>query len=129
MRDVAVVHVARAPRGSGLQDCVVCYIASGDTEADAGIAVGLKGAGALINVADQPRLCDFIAPSIVDRSPLVIAISTGGASPMLGRVLRSRLESSIPVAYGRLAAFMGRARAQVAAKLPSADERRRFWER
>src|SRR6201996_8466757 len=114
MRDVAVVHVARAPRGSGLQDCVVCYIASGDTEADAGIAVGLKGAGALINVADQPQLCDFIAPSIIDRSPLVLAISTGGASPIFGRLLRSRLESQLPAAYGGLVAFMGKARGAVA---------------
>ena len=129
LRGVAFEHVAREPTRDDLAGCAVCYVATGDGDADARIAAEISGAGPLINVADQPRLCDFIAPSIVDRSPLVIAISTGGASPMLGRLLRARLESSIPAAYGRLAAFMGRARAQVAARLPSPTARRRFWER
>jgi uroporphyrin-III C-methyltransferase/precorrin-2 dehydrogenase/sirohydrochlorin ferrochelatase len=61
--------------------------------------------------------------------PLIVAISTGGASPMLGRMLKARLESAIPAAYGRLAAFMGRARARVAAALATTRARRRFWER
>ncbi len=129
LRGVAFEHVPREPERSDLEACVVCYIATGDAETDARTAGRLKGATALINVADQPDLCDFIAPSIVDRSPLVIAISTGGASPMLGRLLRSRLESQLPAAYGRLVAFMGKARAAVAAKLESVDSRRRFWER
>ena len=129
LRAIAFEHVAREPTRADLAGCAVCYVATGDGATDARIAAEISGAGPLINVADQPGLCDFIAPSIVDRSPLVIAISTGGASPMLGRLLRARLESSIPAAYGRLAAFMGRARAQVAAKLPSAEGRRRFWER
>src|SRR5580658_3939187 len=122
-------HFAREPTTADLEGCAVCYVATGNVETDRSIASRLRGAPALINVADQPDLCDFIAPSVVDRSPLVIAISTGGASPMLGRLVRARLESSIPAAYGRLAAFMGRARAQVAARLPSVDGRRRFWER
>ena len=129
LRGVAFEHVAREPTRADIAGCAVCYVATGDEAADARIGADVQGAGALINVADQPRLCDFIAPSIVDRSPLVIAISTGGASPMLGRLLRARLESSIPAAYGRLAAFMGRARAQVGARLQDAGARRRFWER
>jgi uroporphyrin-III C-methyltransferase/precorrin-2 dehydrogenase/sirohydrochlorin ferrochelatase len=129
LRGVAFEHVAREPTRADLEGCAVCYVATGDAAADAHIAAAIGGAGALVNVADQPSLCDFIAPSIVDRSPLVIAISTGGASPMLGRLLRARLESSIPAAYGRLAAFMGRARAKVGARLSDAAGRRRFWER
>ncbi len=129
LRNVAFVRAAREPERSDLEGCVVCYIATGDAETDARIAVELKGAGSLINVADQPQLCDFIAPSIIDRSPLVLAISTGGASPIFGRLLRSRLESQLPAAYGQLVAFMGKARGAVAEKLKSVDARRRFWER
>src|SRR6185437_12916275 len=85
-------------------------------------------AGVLINVADRPQLCDFIMPSIVDRDPLVIAISTGGASPILGRMLKARLESQIPAAYGGLAELMGRFRGAVAKAIASPVLRRRFWE-
>ncbi len=67
-------------------------------------------------------------PSIVDRSPLVIAVSTGGASPILGRMLKARLESLIPSAYGRLAQLMSGFRGRVAASIPSQTMRRRFWE-
>ena len=82
----------------------------------------------MINVADRPQLCDFIMPSVVDREPLVIAISTGGASPILGRMLKARLESSIPAAYGRLADLMGGFRGAVAKAIASPVMRRRFWE-
>ena len=67
-------------------------------------------------------------PSIVDRSPLVIAISTGGASPILGRILKARLETLIPAAYGRLARLTGGFRGAVAKAIPSPIMRRRFWE-
>lgn len=129
LRDARFAHVAREPTLEDIEACALCYVASGDGEADARIGAAIRGAGALINVADQPELCDFIAPSIVDRSPLVIAISTGGASPMLGRLIRARLESTIPAAYGRLAAFVGRARGAVGARLATTQARRRFWER
>ena len=87
-----------------------------------------KSAGALVNVADRPGISDFIMPSIVDRSPLVIAISTGGASPILGRMLKARLETLIPAAYGRLADLMSGFRGRVAATIPDPTMRRRFWE-
>ncbi len=130
LRDSATFrHIASEPTPADLVGFVLCYVATGDDDADERVYGGIRGAGALINVADRPDLCDFIAPSIVDRSPLVVAISTGGASPMLGRMLKARLESSIPAAYGRLAAFMGKSRALVGASLPTARARRRFWER
>ena len=97
--------------------------------ADERLHAALAGAGPPISVADRPDLSDFISPSILDRSPLVVAVSTGGASPMLGRMLRARLETLIPAAYGGLAAFAGRMRARVNDKLRSPVARRRFWER
>ena len=87
-----------------------------------------KAAGALVNVADRPNISDFIMPSIVDRSPLVIAVSTGGASPILGRMLKARLETLIPAAYGRLADLMSGFRGRVAAAISDPTMRRRFWE-
>lgn len=82
----------------------------------------------LVNVADCPELCDFLLPSILDRSPIVVAISSGGKSPILARQLRARLETLIPPAYGRLAEMVGQYRDAVKDKLPKISMRRRFWE-
>ena len=87
-----------------------------------------QAAGVPINVADCPELCDFIMPSILDRSPLVVAISTAGTSPMLGRMIKARLETMLPAAYGRLSAFVGAWRGEVMRHVTSLDDRRRFWE-
>lgn len=87
-----------------------------------------KSQNILVNVADSPELCDFILPSILDRSPIVIAVSSGGKSPILARQLRARLETLIPPAYGRLAEMVGHYRDVVKSKLPTLPMRRRFWE-
>ncbi len=122
-------HVARDPEPEDLRGCAICFIAAEDERLTLAARDAAKKAGALVNVADRPRLCDFIMPSIVDRSPLVIAISTGGASPLLGRMLKARLESQIPAAYGRLAHLMSRFRQRVAEAMPSPTMRLRFWEK
>ncbi len=81
-----------------------------------------------VNVVDSPDLCTFIFPSIVERGPLTVAISSGGNSPVLVRLLRRKFEEMIPAAYGRLAQFAGRLRGPVKAAIPAESARRLFWE-
>lgn len=81
-----------------------------------------------VNVVDAPALCTFTMPAIVDRSPVVIAISSGGAAPVLARLIRARIETLVPSAYGRLAALAGEFRDRVKARFGSVQQRRMFWE-
>lgn len=81
-----------------------------------------------VNVVDAPALCSVIFPAIVDRSPLIISVSSNGAAPVLARLVRSQLETLIPAAMGRLAGFMGAWRATVKAHLPAVRDRRLYWE-
>jgi uroporphyrin-III C-methyltransferase/precorrin-2 dehydrogenase/sirohydrochlorin ferrochelatase len=83
----------------------------------------------LVNVADVTELCDFILPAIVDRDPVTIAVSTGGRSPVLARVIKARLESMIPAGFGRLADLLGRYRDRVKGSISTVDGRKRFWEK
>jgi len=82
-----------------------------------------------INVVDQPELCTFIFPSVIDRHPITVAVSSGGNSPILARLLRARLETLIPANYGKLATFAGQFREAVKKKITSAVDRRHFWEK
>ncbi len=81
-----------------------------------------------VNVVDNPKLCTFVFPAIVDRSPIVIAISSGGQAPVLVRVLRAKLETLIPNGYSKLALLAGQFRSQVKKKFKTINQRRSFWE-
>jgi uroporphyrin-III C-methyltransferase/precorrin-2 dehydrogenase/sirohydrochlorin ferrochelatase len=81
-----------------------------------------------VNVVDDPELCSFIMPAILDRSPLMVAFSSGGASPVLTRMMRGKLEAVIPQNYSRLAAFAERFRDTVKQRVSDAAKRRIFWE-
>ncbi len=81
-----------------------------------------------VNVVDQPDLCSFITPSIIDRSPVIVAISTGGSAPVLARMLRTKLEALIPASYGFLAASMQRFRLRLKEVAIEETARKRFWE-
>jgi uroporphyrin-III C-methyltransferase/precorrin-2 dehydrogenase/sirohydrochlorin ferrochelatase len=85
----------------------------------------LRSRGVLVNVVDRPELCDFTAPSILDRSPVLVAIGTGGASAGLAKALRLRLEALLPPSLGKLAEALGAARARLRARWPDAGDRRR----
>lgn len=86
-------------------------------------------AGIFANVVDDPKRSSFIMPSIIDRSPLMVAISSGGKAPVLARLLREKLEALLPQHLGAVAAFAGGLRERVKARFASMGERRQFWER
>jgi uroporphyrin-III C-methyltransferase/precorrin-2 dehydrogenase/sirohydrochlorin ferrochelatase len=81
-----------------------------------------------VNVVDSPELCSFIFPAIIDRSPVVAAVSSGGASPVLARLLRAKIESLIPPSYGRLAHIAEKFRSRVKEVIKEPAQRRIFWE-
>src|ERR1700734_2944714 len=81
-----------------------------------------------VNVVDDREASRFIVPAIIDRDPVLVAVSTGGTSPVLARRLRERLEAFIPAKIGDLAAWLKELRAGTRRKLRDADERRRFFE-
>ncbi len=107
----------------------VVYGATGNDAVDVTVADAAHAAGVPVNVIDRPRLSSFITPAIIDRDPVVVAISTGGAAPVLARRLRAALETQLPSGLGRLAGFAESFRAAVKANFPTAVARRRFWER
>lgn len=110
-------------------DATALVIAATDDEAvNAEVSRDAQARHLPVNVVDNPALCSVILPSIVDRSPLLVAISSSGQSPVLARQLRARLESTIPAAYGRLASLLGRFRERAAQRFADLDQRRRFWE-
>lgn len=102
--------------------------ATGDAAEDERVARLARKHRVPVNAVDLPGLCDVVVPSMVRRGDLVIGISTGGAAPVLGRRIRQRLEASLPQGLGRLVAFAGSRRAQVAEAVPGPG-RRAFWER
>ncbi|MEJ2442047.1 MAG: siroheme synthase CysG [Exilibacterium sp.] len=111
-----------------LEQCVLVISATADPDLNRRVAADAKFRAIPINVVDDPELCSVIVPAIVDRSPLVIGISSGGQAPVLARLLRARIESLIPAAYGNLAALAKRFRERVKQVFSDIDQRRRFWE-
>lgn len=123
-------HLARPFATSDLEETRyrVIYAATDSAEVNRQVYELADAQGIPVNVADNPPLCSFIMPSMIDRSPIQIAVSSGGASPVLARQLRARLETLIPESYGRLAHFVEGFREKVKRFFPTTDQRRRFWE-
>jgi uroporphyrin-III C-methyltransferase/precorrin-2 dehydrogenase/sirohydrochlorin ferrochelatase len=112
-----------------LDGATLVIAATDDQDVNLAVHAGAVARGVPVNVVDQPRLCTFAMPAIIDRSPILIAISTGGTSPVLARLLRARLESLIPAGLGRLAGLGEQFRALVKQRLLHPESRRLFWER
>ncbi len=102
--------------------------ATGDEDVEDRVFAAASDAGIFCNSVDSIDRCSYITPAIVDRSPLVVAISSGGKAPVLARQLRERLEGMLPARLARLGALAGRWRERVGKRIGSALGRRRFWE-
>jgi uroporphyrin-III C-methyltransferase/precorrin-2 dehydrogenase/sirohydrochlorin ferrochelatase len=102
--------------------------ATNDPETNKLVASAAKQRGILVNVVDNPELCSFIFPAIIDRFPIIAAISSGGVSPVLARLLRAKIETVLPPAYGQLASLAEKFRLIVKQQLSNSSERRIFWE-
>lgn len=121
-------HKAGALCAEDLEGCMIVFGCSNDDSVNQQLCEYAAAAGIMVNVADSTENCDFTMPAVVDRTPLLIAISTGGSSPLLTRMLKAHFETTIPAAYGRLAEFAGSYRDKIKAMVPDLTRRRRFWE-
>ena len=124
----AIEWQARAFQDDDLNGAWLVYVASDDAKLQQHVAELAETHRIPVNVVDRPERCRFITPAIVDRAPVTVAFSTGGASPVLARRLRERIEAWLPQATGSFAAFVKRMRARIAAHFPDFTTRRRFHE-
>lgn len=111
-----------------LDDVFLVIAATDDNALNAAVFAEADKRRVLANVVDDQPRCSFIFPSIIDRSPLVVAVSSSGQAPVLARLLREKLEALLPASLGLMAQVAGRWRGQVKQRLASIGERRRFWE-
>ena len=126
--DGKIRHVAQEFRPEMLDGCALVIAATDDKSVNRQVSDAAKARNIPVNVVDQPDLCTFIMPSIIDRSPVIVAVSTGGSSPVLARLIRARLETLIPAGYGRLAKLAVKFRDRVKQRFTHPPRRRRFWE-
>jgi uroporphyrin-III C-methyltransferase/precorrin-2 dehydrogenase/sirohydrochlorin ferrochelatase len=124
----AITYIQRHFEDDDIKHPVLVIAATDQRDVNIRVSALGKARGVPVNVVDNPELCSFIMPSIVDRFPVQIAISTGGASPVLARMIRTKLEGCIPAAYGRLASLVDGFREKVKAKFTNVEQRRIFWE-
>lgn len=123
-----VCHEPREFAPDDLAGRIVAIAATDRQEVNRRVSEEARARNVPVNVVDQPDLCTFVMPSVIDRSPIQVAVSTGGASPVLARLLRARLETLIPSSYGQLARLAESFRARVRGRIPDANRRRHFWE-
>ena len=125
----AITHAARAYAADPLEPYWLVVAATDDKSVNAAVAAAARAAKRFCNVVDDPALCTFIMPAIVDRSPVTIAIGSSGLSPVLARWIKGVIETLLPARLGALAELAGRWRARVREQVADPTERRHFWER
>lgn len=111
-----------------LEGAVLAIAATDDASVNQQVSQAAREKGIPVNVVDQPHLCSFIVPAIVDRSPLVVAVSSSGSSPVLSRKIKELVETHVPARAGQLAAMLDSFRDRVKSTIPDFDKRLRFWE-
>jgi uroporphyrin-III C-methyltransferase/precorrin-2 dehydrogenase/sirohydrochlorin ferrochelatase len=123
-----ITHSAREFEEADVEGKALVIAGTSQEDVNRRVSEFAKAGNIPVNVVDCPELCSFIVPSIINRSPVQVAVSSGGASPVLARLLRARLESYVPAAYGHLAKLVTSFRAQVKQRFSSVEQRRQFWE-
>ncbi|MDP5052972.1 MAG: siroheme synthase CysG, partial [Congregibacter sp.] len=119
---------AREYAPGDLADAIMVIAATPDRQVNEAVHIEARERRIPVNVVDSPDLCSFIFPAIVDRSPLTVAISSSGASPVLARSIRSRIEAMLPAATADLARFAQLHRDRIRDVGETEEERRRIWE-
>jgi uroporphyrin-III C-methyltransferase / precorrin-2 dehydrogenase / sirohydrochlorin ferrochelatase len=126
--DPALVLERRPFMASDVAGAAVVFAASDEPEADQAVAAAAKAQGVPVNVVDAPRESTFIMPAIVDRDPVVVAIGTQGAAPILAREIKAKIEAWLPARFGRIAARALDLRRRVGEAIADPVARRHFWE-
>lgn len=114
---------------SWLEGCWLVVAATDDRRVNQGVAKAAEARRIFCNLVDAPEQASAIMPSVIDRSPLMVAVSSGGKAPVLARLLREKLEAMLPQHLGQLASLAGTLRARVKQRFHTMAQRRRFWER
>jgi uroporphyrin-III C-methyltransferase/precorrin-2 dehydrogenase/sirohydrochlorin ferrochelatase len=127
--DARIRHQKTAFNESHLAGATLVFAATDDEVINMQISNTAKTLNIPVNVVDAPALCTFTMPSIVDRSPVVIAVSSNGSAPVLARMIRTKIETMVPASYGRLANLAREFREAVKIKFSTMQSRRIFWEK
>lgn len=125
----SIEWLAKDYQATQLDQVFLVIAATDDGELNGQVYLDATARHLLANVVDDQPKCSFIFPSIVDRSPLVVAISSSGTAPVLARLLREKLESLLPANLGQMAQIAGQWRGKVKARFNKMSDRRRFWEK
>ena len=110
---------------AGHTDARIAFVAVADEDEACAAADELKARGLLVNVVDRPDICDFTTPAIVDRTPVLVAVGTGGASAGMAKAIRQRIETLLPETLGPLANAISGARVAIRERWPAGPQRRR----
>ena len=123
-----ITHIKAEFNENQLAGACLVVAATDVEEVNVAVSIAAKTQNIPVNVVDSPELCTFTMASIVERSPIVIAISSEGNAPVLARYLRTKIETMLPAGYGRIASIAGEFRDKVKAKFATSQARRIFWE-
>ncbi|MDI1310011.1 MAG: siroheme synthase CysG [Methylotenera sp.] len=121
-------HINANFEPSQLDGACLVIAATDDVAVNTAVSAAAMALNIPVNVVDSPALCTFTMASIVERSPIVIAISSEGNAPVLARYIRTKIETMLPASYGRIAEIAGEFRDKVKAKFATTQQRRIFWE-
>jgi uroporphyrin-III C-methyltransferase/precorrin-2 dehydrogenase/sirohydrochlorin ferrochelatase len=123
-----IIYIKADFEKSQLEGACLVIAATDKLWVNEAVSIAAKKQNIPVNVVDAPDLCTFTMGSVIDRSPVVIAVSSEGNAPVLARYIRTKIDTQLPAGYGRIATIAGEFRDAVKAKFPTTQERRHFWE-